>query len=95
MLISIEENEADLVVRIEDQGVGISEKELPYVWERFYKTRNHESIRIKGTGLGLAIVKSILDQHQYEYGIKSKQFAGTIAWIKMPKDVMQLKYEIS
>ena len=95
VLVSIENDGMDLVVSIEDQGVGISEKELPYIWERFYKTRNHESIRIKGTGLGLAIVKSILDQHQYDYGIKSKQFAGTLAWIKIPKDETQLKYEIS
>lgn len=52
------------VLSIEDRGPGIDEQELPYIFERFYKTRSAENM--SGTGLGLAIAREIAQRHSIE-----------------------------
>lgn len=61
-------------VVVEDTGPGISEENLPYIFDRF---RRGDQTHRQGTGLGLAIVKSILELHQCEYGIESEAKKGT------------------
>lgn len=61
---------------IKDNGVGISAEHLPYIFERFYKSRSEKN-KI-GTGLGLAIAKKIADRHDIELRVKSIEGEGTI-----------------
>ncbi len=60
--LSVTRQNAKVVVRVSDNGVGISAADLPHVFDRFYKADKAHTSGM-GTGLGLAIVKSILDQH--------------------------------
>lgn len=60
---------------IKDNGVGISAEDLPYIFERFYKSRSEKN-KI-GTGLGLAIAKKIADRHDIELSAKSIVGEGT------------------
>ncbi len=76
-------------VSIWNSGKGISSAEIKNIWERYYRTENNDnnnsstststSIAI-GTGLGLAIVKSILEAHNFEYGVESIEGEGTTFW---------------
>ena len=50
-------------VEIKNTGVGLSEDELKYIWDRFYKADESRSIDTTGTGLGLFIVKNIINKH--------------------------------
>jgi len=71
---------ADRNVRIsvENRGETISEKDLPHIWERYYRVNDANS---GGTGLGLAIVKQILDLHGCAYGVES-QNGRTVFWFE-------------
>lgn len=75
-----EDNEA--VVIIKDKGVGIPEKDLPFVFERFYRAEN---ARKTGTGLGLYLVRYVVRKHGGKINIKSKERQGTTVEVRIPK----------
>lgn len=62
-------------VSIRDNGMGIPEEDLPYIFDRFYKVKSKENKN--GTGLGLAIAKQIADRHNVMIGVTSNKNEGT------------------
>lgn len=66
-----------IYIQITDNGIGIPEKHLPHLFERFYRTDIARAKESGGTGLGLAIVKSIMDLHEASISIKSMVDKGT------------------
>jgi len=82
--ISLTEDGKNAHITISDTGVGISEKELPFVFDRFYKaehSRNDES----GSGLGLPIAKQIIERQGGTIKINSIVGVGTAVSITIPK----------
>jgi len=65
------------LLRVRDEGCGISPEALPHVFERFYREDHSRSRSTGGTGLGLAICKSIVDSAQGSIRIESQQGSGT------------------
>ena len=72
-----------LWLEITDQGSGISEKDLPHIFDKFY--RGERQGRQKGTGLGLAIVKHIVEQHGGHLGVRSEVGNGTTFRVELPR----------
>lgn len=66
-----------------DHGVGISPDELPFVWERYYKSSSNHVRKAKGSGIGLSIVKEILLAHDAKFGVESKVGKGTTFWFEL------------
>lgn len=71
-----------LEISIADQGYGISKEELPYVWDRFYKS--DKSRTSTGTGLGLAIAKHLVELHNGDVSMQSEPDKGSIVTVKLP-----------
>ena len=71
-----------LDVTIRDQGYGIAEEALPYIWDRFYKA--DKARRSNGSGLGLAIAKHLIELHKGQVSLQSELGKGTSVKISLP-----------
>lgn len=82
---TIDEDNKEVIFQVKDNGIGIEEEALPYIFERFYKVATASSAEAeKGTGLGLAIVKEIVHAHRGRVWVESKPNVGSIFYIALP-----------
>ena len=73
--VSLTEEDGIVRLKVKDNGMGIEEKDLPHIWERFY--RGGASRKKKGTGLGLSMVWQIVQYHKAGITVKSAAGKGT------------------
>ncbi len=75
-------------LEVEDQGIGITEKDQRYIFDKFYRvTGKNLANRVKGSGLGLAIVKHIMDAHAGKIYVKSSAGAGSLFRLLFPFNI--------
>lgn len=82
--ISIAERPESVAVAVSDTGPGIPDKDLPRIFDRFYRAVEGEEARSDSSGLGLAIVKRILDLHNSRIVVETKVDAGTRFEFELP-----------
>jgi signal transduction histidine kinase len=70
-------------ISVIDYGEGISEADLPFIWDRYYKSGKAHKRAVTGSGLGLSIVKKIIDIHGGKYGVKSELGKGSTFWFEI------------
>jgi two-component system phosphate regulon sensor histidine kinase PhoR len=79
------ESEKYVYVEVEDHGIGISEKNQKYIFDKFYRvTEMNLANKVKGSGLGLAIVKHIVDAHNGTIYVKSTPGTGSLFRLSFP-----------
>lgn len=75
--VDITSNEDDIVLTVQDTGVGIAKDEQERIFERFYRVDKSRSKKLGGTGLGLSIVKHAVNQHHADIKVESQLGLGT------------------
>lgn len=87
--LSVEEKEGKRYAKISvsDTGVGISETELPYIFDRFYQVKNQEDEKL-GSGIGLHLVREYVVLHRGEITVKSRPEQGTEFVVRLPMDLL-------
>ena len=83
--IAVEAMADSYKLRVKDNGIGIAEKEVSRIFERFYRVDKARSRNSGGTGLGLAIVKHIIDLHHATIDVDSEEGKGTTFTIRFPR----------
>jgi signal transduction histidine kinase len=71
-------------VEVQDTGIGIAEKDMPHVFDRFYRGEGARAIREEGVGLGLAIVKYVAEAHTGTVTVSSQPGRGTTFSVDIP-----------
>ena len=72
------------VLKVKDTGVGISENELPKMFERFHRVQNVTGRTFEGTGIGLSLIKELVQMHHGTIGVESKLNNGSVFTVKIP-----------
>lgn len=83
IVITMNHNEKQLFVSIRDNGIGIAKEDLPYIFEKFYKSKLRQNA--KGSGLGLMIAREIAEKHGGKISVESQQNKGTTFYFSFDK----------
>ncbi len=77
-----------LIIEVSDNGIGIPEKDLQHIFDRFFQSKNHIT-QSQGSGIGLAFTKMVIDAHNFSIDVKSEPDINTIFTIKIPEIALQ------
>ncbi|MBU0723058.1 PAS domain-containing sensor histidine kinase [Patescibacteria group bacterium] len=82
--ISLTQEDNDVVVEIQDSGIGIPADQIKQTFTKFFRAVNVSRLQISGSGLGLFIVKDIITRHGGIIGVKSIENKGTTVTVRLP-----------
>lgn len=82
--IQLSQSDSSVKICVKDTGPGISEEDLPHIFDRFYRAEKSRSKQSGGTGLGLAIAKKIMELHDQEMSVQSQDSSGALFSFHLP-----------
>ncbi len=83
--IRLKDKEEEVVITVSDSGIGIDKKDLPYLFERLYRSDLSRNRKTGGTGIGLTVTKSLVEAHNGRIEVESEKGEGTKITIILPK----------
>ena len=84
--VSIEDRAGEVLFTVADNGIGIPEKYHDHIFEKFSKARRPGLQGEPSVGLGMSIIKTIVDWHEGDIWLESKENEGTTVYIRLPKE---------
>ena len=87
--VKVEEEDGQIKVSVIDDGIGITSKDLPRVFERFFQAESHLTRRYGGMGLGLAVAKAMIEMHNGRIWVESEEGKGSTFIFLLPIEQTQ------
>ncbi|TET69632.1 MAG: GHKL domain-containing protein [Candidatus Aminicenantes bacterium] len=84
IFVKVRKDAENIIIEIEDKGMGVSSSEMDKIFDRFYQGKNATQQSIRGTGLGLTLVKHVMDAHEGKVLVKSKIGQGSTFSLVFP-----------
>ena len=88
VLLTLKSENHSIIIEIKDNGIGISEKDLPFIFERFYRSDESRDKNTGGSGIGLTIVKAIIEAHKGTINVSSTLGKGSTFVLSFPKSIL-------
>ena len=82
--VNITGNPQSIKIEVSDNGIGIEAKDIPNVFDKFFRERSERTKHITGTGLGLSIVKGVVEAHQGSIHVESNVGKGSTFTVILP-----------
>ncbi|MFT5873779.1 MAG: two-component system sensor histidine kinase BaeS [Clostridium sp.] len=89
VLLTLKSDNDSINIELKDNGIGISEKDLPFIFERFYRSDESRDKNTGGTGIGLTIVKAIVEAHTGTINVYSTLGEGSSFVLTFPKQIFE------
>lgn len=84
ILVNYQISDECLQINVEDQGLGISDDDIPYIFNRFYRAEHNSETKISGFGIGLFICREIIEKHNGKIWVKSSLGSGSTFSFTVP-----------
>ena len=82
--LRVEKPGEEMIISVKDTGVGISEKNLPFVFDRFWQADNSSKRKYQGVGIGLSLVKELTEVQGGKVSVESQEGKGTTFTVRLP-----------
>lgn len=82
--VGLKTEDGNIRFSVTDTGKGIKKEELATIWDRYYRSGASHKRPVQGTGLGLSIVKTVLEKHNFRFGVESMLGVGSTFYILFP-----------
>lgn len=89
VILTLTSKDDNIIVELKDNGIGISEKDLPFIFERLYRSDDSRDKNTGGTGIGLTIVKAIVEAHNGTINVKSTLGEGSTFVLIFPNSILK------
>lgn len=83
IIVGTKKTPDEVIISVKDTGIGISEIDLPHIFERFYRADSARSTETGGTGLGLSIAQRIIQAHKGSIDVESEVGKGSTFTVKL------------
>jgi len=91
--VSLATDNNQVLLRVQDTGVGIPEAELPKMFQRFHRVQNVVGRTYEGTGIGLSLVSELVKLHGGKIAVQSKEAEGSVFTVSIPTGKLHLPVE--
>ncbi|MFC1539300.1 sensor histidine kinase [Candidatus Latescibacterota bacterium] len=90
LTVSVSSERDDIILTVADTGIGIPEKDIPNIFNDFFRAANSRKFSSSGTGLGLSITREIAENHGGSITFTTKEGEGTVFTVRLPSDTCKI-----